>query len=69
LFTVDKEDTPIYIQQDATLHSLFISGNCSAYFGWYFHTSSGVHTTVFTASAICHAVTAISAIVQELELV
>jgi hypothetical protein len=25
---------PIYIQQDATLHSLFISGNCSTCFGW-----------------------------------
>jgi hypothetical protein len=25
---------PIYIQQDATLHSLFISGNCSTYFRW-----------------------------------
>ena len=24
---------PIYIQQDATLHSLFISGNCSTCFG------------------------------------
>ena len=24
---------PIYIQQDATLHSLFISGNCPTYFG------------------------------------
>jgi hypothetical protein len=28
---------PIYIQQDATLHSLFISVNCSTCFGWYFH--------------------------------
>jgi hypothetical protein len=27
---------PIYIQQDAKLHSLFISGNCSTFFGWYF---------------------------------
>jgi hypothetical protein len=27
----------IYIQQDATLHSLFLSGNCSTRFGWYFH--------------------------------
>ena len=40
---------PIYIQQDATLHSLFISGNCSICFGWYFHPSSGAHTTVSTA--------------------
>jgi hypothetical protein len=35
------------IQQDATLHSLFISGNCSTRFGWYHHPSSGAHTTVF----------------------
>jgi hypothetical protein len=44
---------PIYIQQDATLHSLFISGKCSTCFGWYFHPSSGAHTTVSTASGIC----------------
>jgi len=50
---------PIYIQQDAALHSLFISGNCSACFGWYFHPSSRAHTTVSTASGICHNVTAI----------
>ena len=49
----------LYIQQDATLHSLFISGNCSTCFGWYFHPSSGAHTTVSTASGICHTVTAI----------
>jgi hypothetical protein len=48
-----------YIQQDATSHSLFISGNYSTCFGWYFHTSSGAHTTVSTASGICHTVTAI----------
>jgi hypothetical protein len=41
---------PIYIWQDATLHSLFISGNCSACFGWYFHPSSGAHIPVSTAS-------------------
>jgi hypothetical protein len=50
---------PIHIQQDATLHSLFISGNCSTCFGWYFHTSSGAHTTVSTASGVCDTVTAI----------
>jgi hypothetical protein len=48
-----------YIQQDATLHSLFISGNCSTCFGWYFHPPSGAHTTASTASGICHTVTAI----------
>jgi hypothetical protein len=50
---------PIYIQQDATLHSLFISGNCSTRFGWNFHPSSGAHTPVSTASSICHTFTAI----------
>jgi hypothetical protein len=48
-----------YIQQDATLRSLFISGNCSTCFGWYFHPSSGAHTIVSTASGIFHTVTAI----------
>jgi hypothetical protein len=50
---------PIYIQQVATLRSLFISGNCSTCFGWYFHPSAEAHTTVSTASGICHTVTAI----------
>jgi hypothetical protein len=50
---------PIHIQQDATLHSLFIFGNCSTYFRWYFHPSSGAHIPVSTASGICHTVTAI----------
>jgi hypothetical protein len=50
---------PIYIQQDATLHNLFITGNCSTCFGWYFHPSSGAHTTLSKASGICHTVTAI----------
>jgi len=52
------DSIPIYIQQDATLHSIFISGNCSTYFGWYLQPSSGAHTTVSTASGICHTVTA-----------
>jgi hypothetical protein len=45
--------------KDATLHSLFISGNCSTCFAWYFHPSSGAHTTVSTTFGICHTVTAI----------
>jgi hypothetical protein len=57
--SVHRKSIPIYIQQDATLHSLFISGNCSTCFGWYFHPSSVAHTTVSTASGICHAITAI----------
>jgi hypothetical protein len=48
-----------YIQQDATSHILFISGNCCTCFVSYFHPSSGAHTTVSTASGICHTVTAI----------
>jgi hypothetical protein len=52
------QDIPIYIQQDATLHSLFISENCSTCFGWYLHPSSRAHTTVSTASGTCHTVTA-----------
>jgi hypothetical protein len=40
-------------------YTVFISGNCSTYFGWYFHPSSSAHTTVSTASGICHTVTAI----------
>ena len=36
---------PIYIQQDATLHSLFISGNCSTCFGCCFLPSSRARTT------------------------
>jgi hypothetical protein len=42
----------LYIQQDATLHSLFISGNCSTCFGWYLHPSSWAHTTVSTVTTI-----------------
>jgi len=33
-------------------------GNCSTYFEWYHHPSSGAQPTVFTASGICHTVTA-----------
>jgi hypothetical protein len=52
--------TCISNQQDATLHSLFIFGNCSTCFGWYLHPSSGADTSVSTASGgICHTVIAI----------
>jgi hypothetical protein len=47
---------PIYIQQDATLHSSFISVNCCTCFGWYLHPSSGAHTTLSTASGTCQTV-------------
>jgi hypothetical protein len=49
----------MYIQQHATLHSLFISGNCYTCFGWCFNPSSEAQTTVYTASGICHTVSAI----------
>jgi len=32
--------------------------NCSTCLGWHNHPSSGAQTTVFTASGICHTVTA-----------
>jgi len=51
--SVHRKYIPIYIQQDATLHSLFISGNCCTCFGWYLHPSSGAHTTVSTVTATC----------------
>jgi hypothetical protein len=60
--SVHHKYIPIYIQQEATLHSLFISGNCSTRFGCYFHSSSGAHTTVSIASGICHTVNAICAV-------
>jgi len=56
--SVHSKYITIYIQQDATLQSLFISGNCSTCFGWYIHPSLRAHTTVSTASGICHTVTA-----------
>jgi hypothetical protein len=55
--SVHREYIPLYVQQDATLHSLFISGNCSICFGWYLHPSSGAHTNASTASGICSTVT------------
>jgi len=48
----------IIIQQDATIYSVFISVNCSTYFGWYLHPSSGAHITVSTVSGINEKVTA-----------
>ena len=44
-------------QRNHTVEST--SSNCTTCFGWYFHPSSGAHTTLSTASGICHAVTAI----------
>jgi hypothetical protein len=41
--SVHRKYILIYIQQDATLHSLFTSENCSTCFWWYFHPLSGEH--------------------------
>jgi hypothetical protein len=57
--SVHRKYIPIYIQQNATLHGLFIFGNWFTCFGWYFHPSSGAHTTVSTASGIYQTVTVI----------
>ena len=40
------------------LYIFFISVNRCTCFGCYFYPSSGAHTTVSTASGICHTVTA-----------
>jgi hypothetical protein len=58
---------PIYIQQDATLHSLFISGNCSTCSGGIFTHHQGriqlyLQHLVFVAPSLLSA-----AIVEELE--
>jgi hypothetical protein len=49
---------PIIIQDDATIYGLFISVNCSKFFGWYLHPPSGAHIAVSTASGIIKTVTA-----------
>jgi len=38
--SVHRKNILIYIQQDATLHSLFYLENCSTCFGCYLHPSS-----------------------------
>jgi len=45
-------------QQDAHVTEFILSASCSTCFGRYYHPSSGVQTTVSTASGICHTVTA-----------
>ena len=56
--SVHRKYVPNCNQQDASLHTLFISVNCSTCFGWYLNPSSGTHTTVSTASGTCQTVTA-----------
>jgi len=57
-FPCIAESVSIIIQQDWTTYSLFISANCSTYFEWYLHPSSGAHITVSTVSDINETVTA-----------
>ena len=33
----------IIVQQDATIYSFLFPANCSTWFGWYLHPSSGAH--------------------------
>jgi len=39
--------------------------NCSTCFGWYFHSSSGAHSTVSTASGTCQQLLLHAAIVED----
>ena len=55
--SVHRKNILMYVQQDATLHSLF-HPETALHVGWYLHPSSGAQTTVSTASGICHTVTA-----------
>jgi hypothetical protein len=52
--SLHRKNILMYVQQDATLHSLFY---CSTCFGRYYHPSSGAQITVSTASGICYTVT------------
>jgi hypothetical protein len=67
--SVHPNNILIYVQQDATLHSLFISGNCSTCFGWYStrhqeRKQQYIQNLVFVTLLLLSA-----AIVEELELV
>jgi hypothetical protein len=54
--SVHRKRIPEHNQQDETLHSLFISVNCSTSVGYHVHHQE--HKTVSTASVNCLAVTA-----------
>jgi hypothetical protein len=49
--------TPVYPTR-CNVTQFILSEKCRTCFGLYHHPSSGAHTTVSTASDICHAVTA-----------
>jgi len=51
--------SPLIYPTRCNVTQFILSGNCSTCFGWYHHPSSGVQTTVSTASGICYNVTAI----------
>jgi hypothetical protein len=48
-----------YISNKMQRYTVYLYLETALHFGWYFHPSSGTHTTVPTASGICHTVTAI----------
>jgi len=66
---VHREYIPIFIKKSATLHSLFISGNCTTCFGWYLHLSSGAHKLYLQHLIFVIPLLLPAAIVKELELV
>jgi hypothetical protein len=48
-----------YISNKMQRYTVYLYLETALRFGWHFHPSSGAHTTVSTASGICHIVTAI----------
>ena len=53
-----RKNILIYVQQDATLHSLFYLETALHVLGGNLYPSSGAQTTVSAASSICQTVTA-----------
>ena len=66
--SVQRKYISIHIQQDATLHSLFICGNCSTCFGWYLHPSSGAHNCIYSIWHLSNRYCYLPLIAEELEL-
>ena len=66
-WSVHRKCVPRYNIQDANFHSLFISVNCSTYFGCI-PTHHQEQKTVSTASGTCETVTATCRYREELEL-
>ena len=70
-FNISYQITPpaeAFLQQTVAYSNIYpircnvtrfiLSGNCSTYFRWHHHPSSGAQTTVSIAPGICHTVTA-----------